>query len=126
MTLQNLKVERKKDLTKDYVPPKPMKRIYAGDGPQWEHDCKRCVFLTRKDKYDYYVCTEIGGEPTFIVRVGNSPEEYHSLGMSSIISIMLDGYIDHPLVDCMKYALRNNRVRVSYKTIEVFQSYWRD
>lgn len=120
--LQKIKVERKKNLTKGYIPPKPepKKRINIYE-PQYKHDCEHCTFLRRKENMDYYVhVNAIGAEPTFLVRYGDSPEEYSSFSMSSIISMMLDGYVDDPLVDCMKYAIRNDRVRISYKAISVF------
>lgn len=126
MKMQSLKVERKKNIAENYTPPKPepiKRRFWNRDKPQWKHNCKHCYYLTSDERFDYYVhVSELGAEPTFLVRDGNEPEEYSSFSMSNIISMILDGYIDDPLVYCMKYALRSDRVRVAYKTTHVFEN----
>lgn len=39
----------------------------TAEQPQFEHDCDRCIFLGRHEKYDLYFCPT---EPTVIARYG--------------------------------------------------------
>lgn len=50
--------------------------------PQFEHDCKECVFLGRYDDngdhYDLYYCDKSNPIPTVIARASSQPSDYIS------------------------------------------------
>lgn len=54
--------------------------LYVETNPQYTHDCERCVYQGRFNEMDMYICkTDKQTPPTFVLRFGNSGEQYVSM-----------------------------------------------
>ena len=49
----------------------------ASQHPRYSTDCKKCTFLGRSDRYDFYFCDQ-AGVPTVVARYGDDGRDYQS------------------------------------------------
>lgn len=60
--------------------------------PRYKHDCKRCVFLGRHERYDLYFCDQGGGLPTVIARYSSDGPDYIS-GLHNTVAPLKEAYV---------------------------------